>query len=138
VVVTEDPDWLDAARDLIGGRTVGAALDPIGGALSADLLGLVSPGGTVVVYGRMADEPIPVHASALLDRGLTLRGATIGRWVATTSPEQRVSDTNTACLTAEALPSQFDVAAIYPIAELSNAIRHATKPGKIGTVLVHP
>jgi NADPH:quinone reductase-like Zn-dependent oxidoreductase len=138
VLVTEAPDWLDAARDLIGGRTVGAALDPIGGTLSADLLGLVSPGGTVVVYGRMADEPIPVHATALLDRGLTLRGATIGRWVATTSPEQRVSDTRTACLMAQAFPRQFDVAAIYSIAELSDAIRHATTPGKTGTVLVRP
>jgi NADPH:quinone reductase-like Zn-dependent oxidoreductase len=138
VLVTEDPDWLDAARDLIGGRTVGAALDPIGGALSADLMGLVSPGGTVVVYGRMADEPIPLHATTLLDRGLTLRGASIGRWVATTSPEQRVSDTSTACLMAQALSSQFDVAASYPIADLLDAIRHATKPGKTGTVLVRP
>jgi NADPH:quinone reductase-like Zn-dependent oxidoreductase len=138
VVVTEDPDWLDVVRDLIGGRTVGAALDPIGGAVAADLLGLLSPGGTLVVYGRMADEPIPLHATALLDSGLTLRGATIGRWVAATSPEQRVSDTTTACLMAQAFSSQFDVAAIYPIAELSDAIRHATKPGKTGTVLVRP
>jgi NADPH:quinone reductase-like Zn-dependent oxidoreductase len=138
VVVTEDPNWIDAVHDLIGGRTVAAALDPIGGALSADLLGLVSPGGTVVVYGRMADEPIPLHASALLDRGVTLRGATIGRWVATASPEQRASDTNAACLMAQTFSSQFDVAAIYPIAELSDAIRHATKPGKTGTVLVRP
>ena len=138
VVVTEDTNWLDAARDLIGGRTVGAALDPIGGTLGADLLGLLSPGGTVVVYGRMADEPIPVLATALLDRGLTLRGATIGRWVATAAPEQRVSDTNTACQMAQAFSSQFDVAAIYPIAQFSDAIRHATKPGKTGTVLVRP
>jgi NADPH:quinone reductase-like Zn-dependent oxidoreductase len=138
VVVTEDPDWCDAVRDLIGGRTVGVALDPVGGAISVDLLGLVSPGGTVVVYGRMANEPIPMHATALLDGGLTLRGATIGRWVTTTSPEQRVSDTRTACLMAQGFSSQFDVAAIYPIAELSDAIRHATKPGKTGTVLVRP
>jgi NADPH:quinone reductase-like Zn-dependent oxidoreductase len=138
VVVTEDPDWLDAVRDLIGGRTVAAALDPIGGALGADLLGLLSPGGTLVVYGRMADEPIPLHATALLDRGLTLRGATVGRWVAATSPEQRVSDTTTACLMAQAFSGQFDVAAVYPIAQLSDAIRHATKPGKTGTVLVRP
>jgi len=39
---------------------------------------------------------------------------------------------------AQAFSSQYDVAAIYPIAELSDAIRHATKPGKIGTVLVRP
>jgi NADPH:quinone reductase-like Zn-dependent oxidoreductase len=138
VVVTEDADWVDAVRDLIGGRTVGAALDPVGGALSADLLGLLSPGGTLVVYGRMADEPIPVHASALLGGGLTLRGATIGRWVATTSPEQRVSDTAAASLMVQAFSSQFEVAAIYPISQLPDAIRHATKPGKTGTVLVRP
>lgn len=138
VVVTEEPDWVDAVCGLIGGRTAGAALDPIGGALSADLLGLLSPGGTVVVYGRMADEPIAVHASALLDRELTLRGATIGRWVATASREQRASDTRTAGLMAQASSDQFEVAAIYPIGELSGAIRHATRPGKIGTVLVRP
>jgi hypothetical protein len=36
--MTGDPDWVDAVRDLIGGPTVGAAVDPIGGAISADLL----------------------------------------------------------------------------------------------------
>ncbi|HUO40476.1 MAG TPA: hypothetical protein VMU34_22690 [Mycobacterium sp.] len=45
MAVTEDPDWVDAVRDLIGGHTVGAALDLIGGALSADPLSLLSPGG---------------------------------------------------------------------------------------------
>jgi NADPH:quinone reductase-like Zn-dependent oxidoreductase len=138
VVVTDEPGWVDAVRDLIGGRTVGVALDPIGGALAADLLGLVSAGGTVVIYGRMADEPIPVHASVLLDRGLTLRGATVARWVAATSPEQRASDTATSVRIAQALANQFDPAAIYPLGQLTDAIRHATQPGKIGTVLVQP
>jgi NADPH:quinone reductase-like Zn-dependent oxidoreductase len=138
VVVTNQPGWVDAVRDLIGGRTVGTALDPIGGAISADLLGLLSAGGTLVVYGRMADEPIPMRAWALLERGLTMRALTIRRWLATNSPEQRASDTKTAVLMAQALSDQFDRAAIYPIGELSDAIRHAIKPGKAGKVLVQP
>ena len=136
VVVTNQPGWVAAVRDLIGGRTVGAALDPMGGAISADLLGLLSAGGTLVVYGRMADEPIPIHAWALLQNGLTIRTLTIRRWLATTSPEQRASDTKTAVLMAQALSDQFDRAAMYPIGELSDAIRHATRPGKAGKVLV--
>jgi len=78
-VVTEDLDWVDAVResDRWPHRRGSAGSHPVV-LSSADLLGMVSPGGTVVVYGRMADEPIPVHASALGDRGLTLRGATIG------------------------------------------------------------
>jgi hypothetical protein len=39
---------------------------------------------------------------------------------------------------AQAISDQFDVAAIYPVGDLSEAIRHATKPGKIGTVLIRP
>ena len=39
---------------------------------------------------------------------------------------------------AQALADQFDVAAIYPIRNPSDAIRYATQPGKTGTVLVRP
>ena len=54
VVVTESPDWLDAVRDLIGGRTVGAALGPIGGSLSAPARSAVSGrhAGGVWTHGR--------------------------------------------------------------------------------------
>jgi NADPH:quinone reductase-like Zn-dependent oxidoreductase len=127
VVVTDQPDGVDAVRDLSGGRTVGVALDPIGGAMSAQLLGLLSPGGTLVVYGRMAAEPIPIDAWALLGNGLTMRTSTIRRWVATTTPEQRASDTTTAVGIAQKLSDLFDTAGIYPIAQLSDAIRDATK-----------
>jgi hypothetical protein len=39
---------------------------------------------------------------------------------------------------AIALKDQFDVAATYGLDELGDAVEHAVRPGKIGTVLVRP
>ena len=36
------------------------------------------------------------------------------------------------------LPQHFDVAVIYPLEEIGNAVRHVTQPGKVGTVVVKP
>ena len=138
VVSTTAPGWTGQVRELAGGRPIPVALDPIGGPVAAQLLSLLSPGGTVITYGRMASDTIPLHASALLDNALSLRGLTIGRWLTAVSPEQRASDINTALVMAQQMPQHFEVAAIYPLDQISEAVRHASRSGKIGTVLVRP
>ena len=52
------------------------------------------------------------------------------------SPEQRASDVASAVMISTALPQHFDVAAIYPLDRIADAVRHVTQPGKVGTVLV--
>jgi NADPH:quinone reductase-like Zn-dependent oxidoreductase len=138
VVSTDRGDWTGAVREIVGGRTVTTALDPIGGRIGVDLLGLLSPGGTLVAYGQIAKEPLPLHASALLADGLTVRGLSIGHWAETLSPRQHESDTKTASLIAQTLPDHFEVAAVYPLGELSAAIEHVDRAGKVGTVIVRP
>ncbi|NGX07540.1 alcohol dehydrogenase catalytic domain-containing protein [Mycobacteroides franklinii] len=138
VVSTTNPDWADAVRDGADGRLITTAWDPIGGQLGADLLGLLAPGGTLVTYGQIAPEPLPIHASTLLARDLSIRGLTIHRWSTANSPERRTSDQRTALLIAQALADHFDVAGIYRLDELSAAIDHVNRPGKVGAVLVRP
>ncbi|MFE2972188.1 zinc-binding dehydrogenase [Streptomyces sp. NPDC059340] len=138
VVATEHPCWADAIRQAADGRPVSVALDPIGGKLTESLLDLLAPGGKMVTYGQIAEEPISVHASTLLHKSLTLRGKNIGRWLSEASAERRASDVATAKLIALTQKDQFDVAATYGLDELGSALKHAVRPGKIGTVLVRP
>ncbi|BAC68416.1 dehydrogenase [Streptomyces avermitilis] len=138
VVATEHPGWADEVREAAGGRPVSVALDPIGGKLAESLLDLLTPGGKLVSYGQIGEEPISVHASTLLHKSLTLRGKNIGRWLSEASADRRASDVATAKLIALTLKDQFDVAATYGLDELGNAVEHAVRPGKIGTVLVRP
>ena len=51
VVSTERPDWTEDIRKAADGRPVGVAVDPIGGRLAEDLLGLLKV-GTVLVRTR--------------------------------------------------------------------------------------
>ncbi|ORZ32223.1 hypothetical protein BCR44DRAFT_120887 [Catenaria anguillulae PL171] len=64
------------------------AFETIGGPAGAVLLQVVSPGGTVVSYGSMSGQPIPVSAMALLSRGVILRGFWLTAWKETATREQ--------------------------------------------------
>ncbi|MGW2420550.1 hypothetical protein ACWC0C_15070 [Streptomyces sp. NPDC001709] len=114
------------------------AFDPIGGKLAESLLDLLTPGGKLVSYGQIAQEPISVHASKLLHKSLTLQGKNIGRWLSEVSAERRASDVAAAKLIALALKDQFEVAATYGLGALADAVEHVVRPSKVGTVLVRP
>ncbi|MFF3566075.1 zinc-binding dehydrogenase [Streptomyces sp. NPDC002574] len=139
VVSTEHPGWADEVRQEAGGRPVSVALDAVGGKMAGSLVDLLAPGGKLVTYGMIAEEPISVHASTLVSKSLTLRGKNIiSGWPFEASPERRASDIATAKQIALALTDQFDVAATYDLGELSRAVEHAGRPGKVGTVLIRP
>ncbi|MFE5112027.1 zinc-binding dehydrogenase [Streptomyces sp. NPDC056663] len=139
VVSTEHPGWAEEVRKVASGRPVSVVLDAIGGNMAGSLVDLLAPGGKLVSYGMIAEEPISVHASTLVSKSLTLRGKNIiSGWPSEASPERRASDIATAKQIALALTDQFDVAATYRLGELADAVEHAARPGKVGTVLVRP
>jgi NADPH:quinone reductase-like Zn-dependent oxidoreductase len=138
VVSTADPGWVEQAHSAAAGRPMPIALDPVGGAMAGDLLSALSPGGTLIIYGALAQEPIPLHATTLLHSALVIRGLTINRWLTAESPEQRASDVASAVMITTGLPQHFDVAAVYPLDRIADAVRHVSQPGKVGTVVVKP
>jgi NADPH:quinone reductase-like Zn-dependent oxidoreductase len=138
VVSTSDPGWIEQVHTAAAGRPIPVALDPVGGATAGDLLHVLSPGGTLIIYGDLTQEPIPLHAATVLLEATAIRGLTINRWLTAVSPEQRVSDVASAAMIATGLPHHFDVAAVYPLDRIADAVRHVSQPGKVGTVVVKP
>ena len=138
VVSTSDPGWADQVRAAAAGRPIPVVLDPVGGPAATDLMSLLSPGGSLIIYGELAAEPMTVHARTLLHSGRGIRGMTINRWLSAASAEQRASDIASAIAMATHLTSHFDVAAVYPLDRIADAARHASQPGKTGTIIVTP
>ena len=138
VVSTADSGWVAQVHTAAAGRPIPVALDPVGGIISSDLLSALSPGGTLIVYGLLAQEPIPVHTAAVVQSALAIRGLTVNRWLTAASAEQRASDVASAVMLAMGMPQHFDVAAIYPLDRIADAVRHVSQPGKVGTVVVKP
>jgi NADPH:quinone reductase-like Zn-dependent oxidoreductase len=138
VVSTSSPNWTNEIHAAAAGRPIPVALDPVGAADTADLLSLVSAGGTVFIYGALADANITLHAADVLYSERAIRGLSLGRWLTAVPAERRASDQACAVLIAEGLREHLDTAAIYPLDHIGDAVRHVTRPGKLGTVLVKP
>jgi NADPH:quinone reductase-like Zn-dependent oxidoreductase len=137
VVSTNKDEWAEQVRAIAGRRPIAAAVDPVGGKIAADLLSLMSPGGTLIAYGMLAQENIPLHPSALMGGEIGIRGLTINRWLTGVAPERRASDIAAVTELVAAQSSELDVAGTYSLNQITDAVRHVTRPGKIGTVIVH-
>ena len=77
VISTSDPGWVEKVHTAAAGRPIPVALDPVGGTAAGDLLSALSPGGTLIIYGALAQAPIPLHAATVLHSALAITGLTI-------------------------------------------------------------
>jgi NADPH:quinone reductase-like Zn-dependent oxidoreductase len=136
VIATSDPGWQEEVRAIAGERPITAAIDAVAGELAADLLDLLAPGGTLLTYGALATEPMRIHATSLLPKGLRVEAVTISRWPAAVSQQHRAWDIDTARALARDAAGHLDVAATYKLDELPTAIDHVGRPGKTGMVVV--
>jgi len=136
VVSTDSPDWVQQIRTIADGRPIPVALDPVGGTIAGHLISLLSFGGTLITYAAIAQENIPLHASAVVGREIGIRGLTIGRWLSGVAPERRASDIAGVTAIAVALSAEFDIAGTYMLDQIADAVQHVARPGKIGTVIV--
>jgi NADPH:quinone reductase-like Zn-dependent oxidoreductase len=136
VVSTDSPDWVQRIRAIADGHPIPVALDPVGGVVAGHLISVLSSGGTLITYGALAQDNIPLHASALLGGEIGIPGLSIGRWLSGVAPERRRSDIAGVTAIATTQAANFDVAGTYTLDQISAAVQHVSAPGKIGTVIV--
>lgn len=136
VFCTDEADVAGRVRALTDGRGVAGALDAVGGETGALALRCLRPGGTLLVYGLLGGEPLPLHNGEMLFRGLTVRGFWLTHWFQHTPPE-RVQTTLRELMGLMAggqlAPT---VEAVYDLADFRAAIAHAERPGRQGKVLL--
>jgi NADPH:quinone reductase len=136
VVSTEDPDWVAQIRRAAGERPLQVIMDPVGGAAVGDLVGLLGDGGTLLLYGGLAPEPITLASIRLASREISFKGVSSSRWLQTTSAEQRTIDVAETIEIGRAAPEQFEVEADYDLARFMDAIEHMERAGRDGAVLI--
>lgn len=136
VFCTDEDDIVARVQALTGGKGVKGAIEAVGGAAGELALRCVRPGGTMLVYGMLSGEPIPVHSGEMLFRGLTVSGFWLTHWFQTTPPGDMVA-TMTALLgymsAGELVPP---VEATYDLADFAAAVAHAETPGRRGKILL--
>src|SRR5262249_33778278 len=66
VVCTADESLTECVHALTGGAGVPFALDAVGGAAGSEAVRCLAPGGRMLVYGTLSEEPLSVHPRVLM------------------------------------------------------------------------
>ena len=136
VICTADESLVERVMDITGGAGVRAAIDAVGGRLGGKVASLLGPGGTMLVYGLLSMEHVPLNTGRMIFRSTAVRGFWLDGWFRST-PAVRQREIGGALLdlmaAGEVVPP---VEAEYDLEDVMGAVRHAERPGRRGKILL--
>lgn len=138
VICTDDADWVDQARKIIGDKGAKAAIDSVGGDIVPGLIDLLGDDGLMVTFGTATNAPLQMPGSQLIFKHLTVKGFWGAKVMAATKPEdaQRMFGELIGLVMNGKLklPSGGEFGLDQP----ADAIKAATTPGRDGKVMLKP
>ena len=132
---TAHADWPELAARLLP-EGAHAAVDAVGGALGGEMVKLLRPGGTMLVYGALSMEPLQLPGGQLIFRTATVRGFWLTDWKKRASAEVRAKAMSGLLSAMAEGKIVVPVEAAYPLERWVEAIAHARKEGRGGKVLL--
>lgn len=136
-LTTGDADFIERLEELCRRLNARAALDAIGGEMTAQLLAALPAGGRVIVYGGLAREPTLVSLPDIVFGDKSIEGFYVPTWLAAKSLRQLV-------LLQRRVPRLLDrelgtgVRARVTLEEAPRAIEDYRKAMTGGKVLITP
>jgi NADPH:quinone reductase-like Zn-dependent oxidoreductase len=135
VVATEHSDWQHRIRNIAGRRPIRIALDAVGGSLASEMFALLADGGSLICYGDLSGQPISAPALFFSLRGKMIGGIALTRWMALPKDAQ-TADVAAALELVRDNRALLPVAAEYDFDHVAEAVRHAERAGRVGTVIL--
>lgn len=136
VLATEDEDVVAQVRQATGGKGVNGVIEAVGGTTGALAFSCLRSGGTMIVYGMLSHEPIPLHSGEALFKGLTVKGYWLTHWLRSENPLkvlQVLQELMGLMVTGHLIPP---VAAEYDLGQFREAVAHAERRGRSGKVIL--
>ena len=135
---TDDEDWKDQVKALIGDDKISAAVDSVGGEDSGALLSLLGHGGVFAVFGAMSGKPMMLNPTDMIFKQAILKGF----WGSKISQEMDVK--NKQRLINELIDRAVDgqlklpVEAVFDLDDVLKAVDGKIQAEKKGKVLLKP
>jgi NADPH:quinone reductase-like Zn-dependent oxidoreductase len=136
VIETDHQDLVTEVVRVTDGHGVGAALDCVGGSLTAQVVRCLGLGGRLVIYGTLADHPVEIEPRDLMMPLAQVSGFYLGNWLARQSLFGRMRVMH--AVRRLTLQGIFDteVGAVYPLEQAAAAVAAANSPGRTGKVML--
>jgi NADPH:quinone reductase-like Zn-dependent oxidoreductase len=135
-VCTADESIEARVNEITGGAGVRYAIDAVGGETATAVVRSLGPGGRMLVYGTLANEPMSLDSRMMIMNQRIIEGFWLSIW----AREQRIVTMLRlfreiiAHMRAQRLISE--VGATFPLDQVQAAAQQAEKPGRGGKVLL--
>ncbi|MBI4609023.1 MAG: zinc-dependent alcohol dehydrogenase family protein [Candidatus Rokubacteria bacterium] len=136
VICTEDEDLVQRVMAVTNGAGVPAAIDAVGGQVAGSVVQALGPGGVMLSYGLLSLEPILINGALTIFRTLSVRGFWLTAWFRRAPAEKQravMGEVLSHMAKGEIVPP---VEAKYDLGDITEAVRHAERPGRRGKVLL--
>lgn len=136
IVETDHQDLHAEVFRITQGQGVGYAVDCVGGELAASVVRCLGLNGHLVLYGTLANSPLPLPVRDLMMPVAHISGFLLPNWMAMQSPLKLLGIVRAVKkLTVQGI-FQTEVSESYALAQIQQAISAALKPGRTGKVML--
>ena len=110
--------------------------DAVGGEPGARALECLAKNGTMLVFGSLSLENIPLNSGLMLFRNLTVKGFWLSVWLSSLSKEARIKATSEVLGMLASGDLKVSIEARYPLEDVVKAVKHADSSGRKGKVIL--
>ena len=126
----------ERVHGLTGGAGVPFAIDAVGGATGSEVVGVLAPGGRMLVYGALSGEPLSLDPRTLMVAGRRVEGFWFSQWARRQSvPTMLLLFRKLGGLIQSGVLAT-EVGATFPLNDVRAAVRQAVQPGRQGKTLL--
>jgi NADPH:quinone reductase-like Zn-dependent oxidoreductase len=136
VICAVDEDIVERVQAITGGKGARYAIDSIAGESGSQLARALAPGGTLVIFGAMSQQPLTIDPGLMLFRGTTVRGWWLAHWFRTAGQARIGQLFNTLIPLIADGTLHVPVAAAYDLAEVKQAVMAAERGDRNGKIVL--
>ncbi len=136
VVATGEDPLAERIRALTDGAGAPYAIDAVGGPTGSEVVAALAPGGRMVVYGTLSEQPLSLDPRTLMAGQKRVEGFWMSEWVKKQSAFTMIALFRKLGKLIQAGVLATEVGATYPLNDVRAAVRQAAEPGRHGKVLL--
>ena len=134
VIVTDEQDMVAEVNNITAGRGVNIVFEPVGGANFPQLIDALTPGGTLFIYGALAQEPTPLPLLSIIYKQPIIRGYNL--FATTTDAARQKAAVDFILKGLESGELKTQIAANFAFDDMIAAHRELEKNQHLGKIVV--
>ena len=136
VINTARQDIREEVKRATGGSGVHFALDCVGGALAEQMIGSLTDGGRMLLYGTLGGPSMTLYSRDLMMPNAFIGGFYLPGWLAAQTPEKLAEVMGELARLSASGIFLSRVEEQFPLANAIDAVRASLQPGRVGKVLL--